>query len=89
MNVGAVKPFEKGCYRKVQDITDRNRVLGRRMIPLKTALEEHKVGEGDTLQQFSVLITRIKQVRKGKNKHHGILYKMNNGRKGQGRDLGE
>lgn len=44
------------------------------MIPLKTALEEHKVGEGDTLQQFSVLITRIKQVRKGgKNKtqwHH-------------------
>lgn len=59
------------------------------MIPLKTALEEHMVGEGDTLQQFSVLITRIKQVRKGENKHHGILYKMNNGRKGQGRDLGE
>jgi hypothetical protein len=65
---------------------DRNRVLGRRRIPLKTALEEHKDGEGDTLQQLSVLITRIKQVRKGENKQHGIIYKMNRGKRGQGRD---
>lgn len=58
------------------------------MIPLKTALEGWG-GRYITTVLSPDHTYKTGEKRGKKTKHNGIIYKMNNGRRGQGRDPGE